>query len=307
MTTKINDSKMTSVQTRHTAQVAADGGWTVSWLPGRTLTQGQAVTAMTIAKVIGVHADDLTDSGSLWWPHIDGWAAELGITGPHAVAEASLSPEDHAAMRAVVTLALDGQPGRKGYLLALDKSTGTATVRIDGETLTMPAVHLQYADAGPAQDDGDDEDAPDRSALIDVMTADERAWLLSFIADYAPGVFVAALADLSETFADELAERIGARDEAEYLAEDEGYCTVCGANVSWFMGYEGPQHFRGLHKLVTGTERRELFDAGHAPAIAWRESTVGSLGLRDSEDQNGEAGAIAIVRAGLTYAAGGEQ
>ena len=56
------------------------------------------------------------------------------------------------------------------------------------------------------------------------------------------------------------------------MAEPEGYCTVCGENVSWFLGYEGPQHFRGPHKLVTGSERRELFDAGHEPMIAWREA-----------------------------------
>jgi hypothetical protein len=59
----------------------------VSWLPGRTLTQNQAVTAMTIAEAVAGHADDLADNGSTWWLHIDQWAAELGITGPNAVAE----------------------------------------------------------------------------------------------------------------------------------------------------------------------------------------------------------------------------
>ena len=88
------------------------------------------------------------------------------------------------------------------------------------------------------------------------------------------GVFDAAIAARSETFADELAERLDAREEAEYLAEPEDYCTACGANVSWFIGYQGPQHFRGPHKLVTGSERRELFDPGHAPAVSWRESTA---------------------------------
>lgn len=136
---------MTSDQTRHTARAADDGGWTVSWLPGRTLTRNQAVTAMTIAEAVGAHADDLADNGGRWWLHVDGWAAELAITGPFAVAEASLSPEDHADMPAVVTLAFDAQPGRRGYLVALDRATGTARVRIDGETVTMPAAHLQYA------------------------------------------------------------------------------------------------------------------------------------------------------------------
>jgi hypothetical protein len=137
---------MSSDLTRHTARAAAGGGWTVSWLPGRTLTQSQAVTAMTIAEAVKAHAEDLADNGSHWWLHVDGWAAELAITGPFAVAEASLSPEDHADMPAVITLAFDAQPGRRGYLLGLDKSTGAATVRIDGETVTMLAAHLQYPD-----------------------------------------------------------------------------------------------------------------------------------------------------------------
>jgi hypothetical protein len=273
MSTKITDAEMTSDATRHTATAwpvpGEPTGWSVTWLPGRNLTRDQAITAMTIAEAVATHVDDLADNASPWWLHIDGWAAELGITGPEAVAHASLSPEDHADMPAVVTTAFDARPGRRGYLLSTDPATGTARVRIDGQTVTVPAAHLQHAGDEPVQAD---QDASANSALIGVMTADERAWLLAFIAGYAPGVFVAALGARSESFADELAARVEAREEAEYLAEDEGYCTVCGANVSWFLGYEGPQHFRGPHKLRSGAERRELFDADHAPAVAWRES-----------------------------------
>ena len=143
MATKITDTEMSSDVTRHTA-TRTDGGWTVTWLPGRTLTHSQAVTAMTIAETVRVHADDLADNASRWHLHVDGWAAELALTGPEAVAEASLSPEDHADMPRVRTLPMDGQPVRAGYLVALDKSTGMARVRIGGETVTMPAVHLQY-------------------------------------------------------------------------------------------------------------------------------------------------------------------
>jgi hypothetical protein len=277
MSTKITDAEMTSDATCHTARAwpvpGEPTGWSVTWLPGRNLTRDQAITAMTIAEAVVTHLDDLADNASRWWLHIDGWAAELGITGAEAVAHASLSPEDHADMPAVVTTEFDARPGRRGYLLSIDPATGVARVRLDGETVTMLAAHLQYTGGNPAQDDEGDAD----SALIDVMTADERAALLAFIVDYAPGVFVAALADRSESFADELAGRIEAREVAEYLAEAEGFCTVCGENVSWFLGYEGPQHFRGPHKLVTGTERRELFDAGHAPAVAWRESTAAAV------------------------------
>jgi hypothetical protein len=223
MATKISDSEMTSDQTRHTATAwpvpGEPTGWSVTWLPGRNLTRDQAITAMTIAEAVVTHADDLADSASRWWLHIDGWAAELGITGPEAVAAASLSPADHENMPRVVTTAFDAQPGRRGYLLSTDPATGTARVRIGGETVTMPAAHLQYAGDEAAQDDEDDEDA----ALIGVMTASERAWVLCFIAGFAPGVFVEALGARSEEFADELAGRVDARKEAKHLAGPEGY------------------------------------------------------------------------------------
>ena len=118
----------------------------MSWLPGRTLTHSQAVTAMTIAEMVTERAHILADPSSRLWWHIDGWAAELGITGPFAVAEASLSPEDHADMPRVRTLPMDGQPSRTGYLVALDRPTGMARVRFADETVTMPACDLQYAD-----------------------------------------------------------------------------------------------------------------------------------------------------------------
>lgn len=141
---------MTSDQTRHAATAWPVPGeptlWSVTWLPGRVLTRDQAVTAMTIAEMVVERAHILADSSSRLWWHMNGWAEELGITGPNAVAEASLSPEDHAGMPRVRTLAEDSEPGRTGYLLELDKSTGVATVRIGGETVTMPACHLQYAD-----------------------------------------------------------------------------------------------------------------------------------------------------------------
>jgi hypothetical protein len=288
MATKISDTEMTSDLTRHSARAAGGGGWTVSWLPGRTLTQSQAVTAMMIAEAVIVHTDDLADNSSRWWLHLDGLAAELGTTGPNAVAKASLSPEDHADIPEVITLAFDSQPGRRGYLLSTDRGTGMARVRINGETVIMPAAHLQLA-GGEPETAGQGRAAgtapaeacgsgplnltqPERSALINVMTDHEWSVLLAFIAGYAPEVFDQAVIARSESFADELFGRIEERDEAEYRAEPDGYCIACGENASWFIGFEGPQHFRGPHKLVTGSERRELFtpEDGHAPQVAWR-------------------------------------
>lgn len=221
MSTKITDTEMTSDQTRHTAELVklpsplTGYSWQVTWLPGQHLTRDQAITAMTIAETIGAHdmIGDPLHAGHRLWPHVNGWAAELGLTAACAVAEASMSPEDHADMPRVRTLAFDGQPGRTGYLLELDKSAGTARVRIDGETLTMPAAHLQYAD-GPDdeggvedEDEGDEETAPTRAALINVMTDSERATLLACIAGYTPEVFDSAIVASLPTLYAELVAR----------------------------------------------------------------------------------------------------
>jgi hypothetical protein len=97
----ITDTEMVSDQTRHTAAVVpgavVEGGptaWAVTWLPGRLLTRNQAITAMTIAEVAAAHGYGVADDDSKWRLHVDGWAAELGLSGPQATALASMSPED---------------------------------------------------------------------------------------------------------------------------------------------------------------------------------------------------------------------
>lgn len=92
MATKISDTEMTSDVTRHTATRTC-GGWTVTWLPGRTLTRDEAITAMTIAEMIIERAHILADPASKLWWFIDGWADELGVTTAFAVAETSWDAE----------------------------------------------------------------------------------------------------------------------------------------------------------------------------------------------------------------------
>ena len=83
MTLIINDITMTSDQTAHTALLAPGQHlWEVSWLPGRVLDRNSAITAMTLADSAGEH--DLNERHQLW-PFIQGWAAELGLTGSDAV------------------------------------------------------------------------------------------------------------------------------------------------------------------------------------------------------------------------------
>ena len=92
MTLTINDTSMTSDLTPHTArQEPSQRGWQVSWLPGRTLDRNSAITAMVLADTT---ADERVREGHRLWPHIQGWAAELGLTGPDAVAAISQLPGD---------------------------------------------------------------------------------------------------------------------------------------------------------------------------------------------------------------------
>ena len=92
MTLTINDTTMTSDQSPHTARRAPSrNGWKVSWLPGRALDRNSAITAMILADIA---ADQRVREDHRLWPHIQSWAAELGLTGPEAVEAASQPPGD---------------------------------------------------------------------------------------------------------------------------------------------------------------------------------------------------------------------
>ena len=91
MALTIRHDGVTSDSTRHTARPApgAVHAWEVSWLPGRHLSRDEAITAMVLA--------DVTDRQSVpeehWaWPHVEGWAATLGLTGPEALERVSSPP-----------------------------------------------------------------------------------------------------------------------------------------------------------------------------------------------------------------------
>jgi hypothetical protein len=92
VTLTINDTTMTSDQTAHTARHAPDrNGWEVSWLPGQILDRNSANTAMTLADTT---AEPDLHEGHRLWPFVQGWAAELGLTAPDAIAKTSRPPSD---------------------------------------------------------------------------------------------------------------------------------------------------------------------------------------------------------------------
>ena len=91
MTLTITGTTITSDQNPHTARLApgCQHLWQASWLPGEVLDRNSAITAMVLADIAG--KGDLHQGHQLW-PHIDSWAAELGLTGPDAIARASQPP-----------------------------------------------------------------------------------------------------------------------------------------------------------------------------------------------------------------------
>jgi hypothetical protein len=92
MSLTINDSSMTSDQTPHTARHSPErNGWEVTWLPGQTLDRNTAITAMTLADTT---AEQDPREGHRFWPAIQSWAEELGLTAPDAIARISQPPGD---------------------------------------------------------------------------------------------------------------------------------------------------------------------------------------------------------------------
>jgi hypothetical protein len=90
VTLRIDGTAMSSDRTAHTARYAADpNGWEVSWLPGQTLDRNTAITAMVLPDTAA--EPDLREGHRLR-PFVQGWAAELGLTAPEAIARTSQPP-----------------------------------------------------------------------------------------------------------------------------------------------------------------------------------------------------------------------
>ena len=90
MTLRIDDTAMSSDRTAHTARYAPErNGWEVSWLPGQTLDRNTAITAMVLAETA---AEPGLHDGNRLWQFIQGWAEELSLTAPNAIARAAQPP-----------------------------------------------------------------------------------------------------------------------------------------------------------------------------------------------------------------------
>ncbi|MEV6768110.1 hypothetical protein AB0N05_05695 [Nocardia sp. NPDC051030] len=88
----VSASMMTSDMTPHIARCVGGDRWVVSWLPGRTLSGQQAVTAMTIASTVTDHTPSESE-----WAFLDGLALALGLTAREAVG--MVATENHELRR----------------------------------------------------------------------------------------------------------------------------------------------------------------------------------------------------------------
>ncbi len=93
MSLTISDATMTSDQSPHTARQAPGHrhGWEVTWLPGQILDRDTAITAMILADIAAtgdIHPDHRL------WPAVQIWSAEVGLSGPDAIARAAQPPPD---------------------------------------------------------------------------------------------------------------------------------------------------------------------------------------------------------------------
>jgi hypothetical protein len=109
----------------------------------------------------------------------------------------------------------------------------------------------------------------ERLELLGVMDPDDVRTSLAFIVSQYPQIFDFALVR-DRKLVERLQERV---DELE--VDDDGlepYCSTCGASISIFIGHgDERHHYRGNG---TAESPNELYDAGHEPALSWREAAA---------------------------------
>jgi hypothetical protein len=91
----INEDSISGDRTSHTARLVPGhpDAWEVSWLPGQLLSRNTAITAMILADTL---SSRILDPRDRLWPHIKGWAAEIGLTTPDVLIGVS-QPPDHSS------------------------------------------------------------------------------------------------------------------------------------------------------------------------------------------------------------------
>jgi hypothetical protein len=104
----------------------------------------------------------------------------------------------------------------------------------------------------------------ERLELLSVMYPDDMRASLAWLAGAFPHMFDFAIVR-DRALAERLTTQLVAEDEVD---EDQPYCLTCGADVGIFISHgDAWLHYRGKG---TAESPVELFDAAHAPDVAWR-------------------------------------
>jgi len=88
MATTITLDRMSDTDSSHIAERVSADIWILSWRPGALFTRDQAITGMVLAAAV---ANGIRP-GHPRWPHVQGWAAELGLSGLEALALLTARP-----------------------------------------------------------------------------------------------------------------------------------------------------------------------------------------------------------------------
>ncbi len=103
----------------------------------------------------------------------------------------------------------------------------------------------------------------ERLELLGVMDPDDMRASLAWLAGAFPQVFDFALVRDRE-----LVTRLEDRLGEDPAGEGEPYCATCGAAAGIFIGHgDAWLHYAGEGTVASPVE---LYDAGHAPDVAWR-------------------------------------
>jgi hypothetical protein len=105
----------------------------------------------------------------------------------------------------------------------------------------------------------------ERLELLGAMDPDDMRTSLAWLVSFAPQVFDFALVRDRA-----MVERLQERLDHQHDDDPEPYCSACGAKAGIFIAHgDAWLHYAGEGTVASPVE---LFDAGHAPVIAWREA-----------------------------------
>jgi len=107
----------------------------------------------------------------------------------------------------------------------------------------------------------------ERLELLAAMDPDDMRTSLAWLVSYAPQVFDFALVR-DRQLVERLMDRLDEADADEDYPDP--YCPECEGKIGIFIGHGNAWlHYRGEGTVASPVE---LFDAGHEPAVAWREA-----------------------------------